>query len=147
MRPIQGAERLHQGERGQGGGKRALSQAGHKSKFISETTGFSLRSCERYSKKFRDNNFKDLQQPKKPLGKARKVSTRRVAILRREVEKNPSIPAKQLEEQKPLVLENVSLRTVQRILSRDLHYKWRCAWKKPIQTRCQIKKRVNLAKE
>ena len=43
-----------------------LAKAGHKPKFISETTGFSLRSCERYSKKFRDNNFQDLPQPKKP---------------------------------------------------------------------------------
>ena len=124
-----------------------LAKAGHKPKFISETTAFSLHSCERYSKKFCDNNFQDLPQPKKPLGKARKVSTRSLAILRREVEMNPRIPTKQLKEQKPVVLENVSLRTVQRILKRDLHYKWRCAWKKPIQTRCQIKNRVKFGKK
>ena len=68
-----------------------LAKAGHKPKFISETTGFSSHSCERNSKKFRDNNFQDLPQPKKPRGKAHKVSTRSVAILRREVEKNPRI--------------------------------------------------------
>ena len=106
-----------------------------------------MRSCERYSKKFHDNNFQDLPQPKKPLGKARKVSTRSLAIFRREVEMNPRIPAKQLKEQKPVVLENVSLRTVQRILKRDLHYKWRCAWKKPIQTCRQIKNRVKFGKK
>ena len=124
-----------------------LAKAGHKPKYISETTGISLRSCERWSKAFRDNNYQDLPLPKKPQGKARKVSPRGVSILRRDVERNPRISAKQLKEQNPYILENVSERTVQRILKRDLQYKYRCAWKKPIQTRRQIRNRIKFGKE
>ena len=107
-----------------------LAKAGHKPTYISETTGISLCSCERWSKAFHDNNFQDLPLPKKPPGKARKVSPRGVSILRREVEKNPRITAKQLKDQNPDILGNVSVSTVCRNLRRDLQYQWRCAWKK-----------------
>ena len=62
-----------------------LAKAGHKPTFISNTTGISLRSCERWSKKFRDNNYEDLPLPSKHQGKARLVSPRGVSILRRDV--------------------------------------------------------------
>ena len=124
-----------------------LAKAGHKPTYISNTTGISLRSCERWSKKFRDNNYEDLPLPSKHPGKARLVSPRGVSILGRDVEKNPRITAKQLKDQNPDILGNVSLNTVRRILRRDLNYKYRCAWKKPILTNRQIKNRVKFAKD
>ena len=44
------------------------------------------------------------------------------------------------------LLSHVSERTVQRVLQRDLHYKYRCAWKKPIVTRRQMMNRVKFSK-
>ena len=52
-----------------------------------------------------------------------------------------------LRKKHPLLLADVSVRTIQNTLRRDLLYKWRCAWKKPIVTRRQMTNRVKFAKE
>ena len=84
---------------------------------------------------------------KKKPGGIKKVNQRTLNVLRREVDKMPRISARELKEQNPQLLSHVGVRTIQRILKRDLHYQYRCAWKKPIVTRRQMSNRVAFAKK
>ena len=55
--------------------------------------------------------------------------------------------AQQLKKQNPILLSEASLRTVQRVLKRDLNFKCCVAKKKPILTKRQIKNRLTFAKD
>ena len=117
------------------GGIASLCKAGHPNRYISDLTGISLRTVQHWTKTFRDNDFKEIEPlHKKYLGKQPKVGKMTIALLKREVDKSPRITARQLKERNPQLLSHVSVRTVRRILQRDLLYKYRCAWKKPSHT-------------
>ena len=116
-----------------GGGKRltpmqiavitALSKAGHPNDYICNTTGVSARSVRRWVQRFKGSPDGDVQLQQKPLGRRRKLSLRDLRILRRAVEAEPSITARQLKERNPDILGTVSVRTIQRRLHDDLGYK------------------------
>ena len=125
----------------------ALSKAGKLNIPISEQTGIPLSTVQMWTKRFRDNGYRDITPlHKKSPGPAHKLGPRTLAVLKREVDKSPRISARQLKERNPQLLSHVSVRTVRRVLQRDLYYKYRCAWKKPIVTRRQMTNRVKFAK-
>ncbi|MPD06228.1 hypothetical protein E2C01_102025 [Portunus trituberculatus] len=50
------------------------------------------------------------------------MSKRTLKVLQRQVEAEPGITAKELKEKNPQLLQNVSVRTIQRRLKDDLCY-------------------------
>ncbi|CAL4106638.1 unnamed protein product [Meganyctiphanes norvegica] len=82
---------------------------------------------------------------KNHLGPAFIIGPHRLSDLRGKVDKSRTTIAKQFKERHPQLLINVSERTVRRILHRELLFKWRCAWKKPLVTR-PMTNRVKFAK-
>ena len=81
--------------------------------------------------------------PPRKVGTARKkITTARTdAVLKREVLLNPSITAATLKKKHPMLLQNVSIRTIQHRLQKDLKMPSRRAAKKPLLTAPMIKKR------
>ena len=78
------------------GGIAYLSKAGHTNKYISNTTGIPLRTVQHWSKRCRDNNYKDIEPlHKKRPGRVRKIGPRTLLVLKREVDKSPRITARQ----------------------------------------------------
>ena len=129
------------------GGIAYLCKEKYPNKRISEITGVPLRTVQHWTKRFRDTGFNDIEPLHlKSPGAKRKLSDATLKVLRREVDKSPRITARQLKENNPMLLSDVSLRTIQRVLERDLRYKYRCAWKKPIVTKRQMKNRVKFGK-
>ena len=77
------------------GGIAYLCKAGHNNKYISNLTGIPLRTVQHWTKKFRDNDFKDIVPlHKKRTGKPHKLSIRTLSVLKREVDKSPRITAR-----------------------------------------------------
>ncbi len=115
---------------------------------IADTTGIPLRTVQHWTKKFHDHGFADIDPLHiKSPGPKRKISEVTLRLLKREVDKSPRISARQLKERNQKLLEHVSERTIRRVLQRDLRYTYRCAWKKPIVTRRQMKNRTSFSKE
>ena len=79
-------------------------------------------------------------------GAKKKTSERTNAVLRREVMLSPSITAAALKKKHPLLLQNVSIRTIQHRLQKDLNLPSRRAAKKPLLTGAMMKKRLQFCK-
>lgn len=125
----------------------SLCVAGKSNKDISIQTGIALRSVQRWTKKCRDAGGDDPPLQVKRAGKQRKVSKRTLKVLQRQVEAEPRITAKELKEKNPKLLQQVSVRTVQRRLKDDLCYEHRAPRRKPILTEKQRQKRVQFCKK
>ena len=66
-----------------------ISKAGHPNKYISDITAITLRTVQYWTKRFRTNDFKDIDPLYKNYSrKAGKFWRRTLAVLKREVE-NP----------------------------------------------------------
>lgn len=86
--------------------------------------------------------------PRKPgSGAPRKTSTRTDKILKREVIADPCITAVSLKQKHPALLKNVSVRTIQHRLQKDLKMPARRAAKKPLLTKAMKKKRLDFCKK
>ena len=130
------------------GGIAYLCKENYSNRHISDVTGVPIRTVQHWTKRFRDNGFNDIEPLHRlPPGPKPKLGEMTLRVLKREVDKSPRISARQLKERNPDLLSHVSLRTIRRVLQRDLHYKYRCAWKKPIVTRRQMKNRVAFSKK
>ena len=125
----------------------ALCQAGHKNHEISTQTGINIRTVRSWTKKFRDSPNGEVQLQKKQPGRPRLTGPRTLNILRRQVDAEPSISARQLKERNSRLLSTVSIRTVQRRLHVDLEFRRRLAKRKPMITAKQKRDRLNVAKE
>lgn len=125
----------------------SLCKAGKSNKEIASITGVSLRSVQRWTKKFRDCGNTDPPLQKKSTGRPRKTTLRTLKVLRRQVDNKPCITAPELKEKNPLLLSHVSVRTVQRRLHDDLKFSRHTARKKPIVTLKQRKNRVAFSKK
>ena len=97
-----------------------LHVAGHSNKEISEQKQVKLRTVQILVKRYRESGGKDLPLPSSSPGRPRKTSPRTLKVLRRQVERNPGLTARQLKEQNPELLSDVAIRTVQDTLHRDL---------------------------
>ena len=124
----------------------ALCKAKHSNKQIHALTGISLRSVQRWTKFFREMpRGSDKEVQKKQSGRPRKVDRRFLNSLKRQVDREPHLTARQLKQRNES-LSGVSVRTVSRILRRDLGFKCRRAKKKPLLTKRQKVNRVKFSK-
>ena len=123
-----------------------LHKAGHTVNEISELKGLSKRTVRHLIKKFKDGGGVEIPKPKKAPGRRPKTSERTRNVLKRQIEVNPSLTAREIKEQNPLLLHDVSIRCVQETLKRDLGYRSFRARKKPLINERQKKKRVEFAK-
>ena len=80
-------------------------------------------------------------------GVKRKTTARTDKILVREVKQDPSITAAELKHKHPDLLKDVSVRTIQHRLQRDLGLPCRRAAKKPLLTERMRQKRLAFAKK
>lgn len=80
------------------------------------------------------------------LGVKRKTSKTTDRLLKNAVMKNPRITARQLKEMYPDLLKNVTERTIQHRLQKDLDLPCRTAARKPLLTDKMKKKRLEFAK-
>ena len=77
----------------------------------------------------------------------KKTRPRTLNILKRQVDNEPSITARQLKEMNPNLLSNVSIRTIQRRLHVDLEFRRQVAKRKPLITARQQRNRLRFARE
>lgn len=124
----------------------ALLNGGHSNQEISNITGVKLRTVQRWVKRYRDGGEVLTPTHRKRVGMTRKTSARTLNIIKRQTDCNPRVTAKELKEQNPALLGEVSLRTVQRRLHEDLHYRSCRPRLKPHLTEKQIKNRVLFCK-
>ena len=113
----------------------SLCKSGHSNEYICNETGISARTVRRWVRKFKLSTDGDVQLP----GRPRKLDQRALRIMRRQVEAEPSITARQLKQRNPGILGQVSVRTIQRHLHNDLGYVRRRARKKALVTARQAK--------
>jgi len=90
----------------------ALCKEGKSNTEISNTTGISLRSVQRWTTKFHDCGDTDPPLQKKQPGKPQKTSKRTLNVLRRQVDSQPRITAPELKERNPVLLADVSVKTI-----------------------------------
>ena len=95
----------------------------------------------------RDSECKKIVTPtrKEGSGRARKTSRTTDRLLRRVVLNKPSISARELKQKLPNILENVSIRTIQHRLQKDLKMPSRRAAKKPFLSAAMKVKRLKFA--
>ena len=126
----------------------ALCKAGHPNKYIADSTGISLRSVQRWTKKFRESLDDNVSLQKKSTGRPRKLKQHSLNLIKRIVDNEPSITARQLRERNPFLSDfPVSLRTIRRRLRTDLGFRRVTARRKPLLTKRQVKNRLAFAKE
>ncbi|XP_064082559.1 uncharacterized protein LOC135198676 isoform X3 [Macrobrachium nipponense] len=121
----------------------SLCRAGKSNKEIACLTSLSLRSVQRWTKKFRDGGAVDPPLQGKSTGRPRKITTGTLKVLRKQVDADPCLRAPQLKEKNPVLLGNVSVRTVQRRLSDNLKISRCFAGRKPMITLRQRANRVS----
>ena len=123
----------------------ALCKEGRLSPYIAKQTGLAERSIRRWTRKFKDlAEGSDLELQRKSPGRPRKTSARTLNILRRQVDLEPTITARQLRERNPKLLGDHSIVTIGRRLHVDLGFRRRIAKKKPLITFRQKKKKTQL---
>lgn len=125
----------------------SLRRVGKSNKQIATITGVTLRSVQRWTKNCREAGDADPPLQQKRPGGPRKTSQRSLKVLKRQVDLEPRISAKELKEKNPRLLHNVSVRTIQRRLHDDLRFQYRTPRRKPILTVKQKKNRVLFAKK
>jgi len=90
----------------------ALCKEGKSNTEISNTIGISLRSVQRWTTKFHDCGDTDPPLQKKQPGRPQKTSKRTLNVLRRQVDSQPRITAPELKERNPVLLADVSVKTI-----------------------------------
>ena len=80
-------------------------------------------------------------------GRNKKTTARTDALMRRDVMIDPSITAAALKKKHVQLLQNVSVRTIQHRLQKDLKMPCRRAAKKPLLTKAMMKNRVSFCKK
>ena len=125
----------------------ALFRSGEKNKTISVNLNIPLRTVQRVVK---ENHNIPVGTPvimKKSPGRPKKTSKTTERLLKNTVMKEPTITAKELKDQIQGPLQNVSVRTIQHRLQKDLKMPSRSAAMKPLITSKMKKKRLDFAKK
>lgn len=123
----------------------SLYKAGKSNKEISVISGIKLRTVQTWTKKIKDSGTTDPPTHKKRPGKARLTSLRALRIIKRELETNPRLSARQIKEQNHRILGETSTRTVRRMIH-NLGYRWCRPRKKPDLTLKNVQDRVRFCK-
>ncbi|KAG0717578.1 hypothetical protein GWK47_054126 [Chionoecetes opilio] len=114
---------------------------------IAKIVGVTRRCVQKWVKKFRDDGGVATPEHKNRPGRERKTSQRTLNVMKRQVDAQPQITARELKEKNSQLLECVSIRTVQRCLHDNLEFRRRRARKKPLTTLRHQVLRVGFAKK
>ena len=98
-----------------------LHKIGKTNREVGRVTGIPEKRVSALVRKWRREGCKGVPLHKHGGGPTKKVSDNTLSVIRWELNKNPSITAKQLKEQNPLLLRNVSICTVQRNIQKKLN--------------------------
>ena len=125
----------------------SLCKAGHSNQEISNLTGVSLRSVQRWTKVFRESPDGTIPLQKKQPGKPKKTDRRALNIIKRQLDNNPRLSARQIKESNPALFSHVSLATVKRLINKKLQFTCHVPRRKPLVTNRQKANRIMFAKE
>lgn len=123
-----------------------LHKGGFQTKDIVSTIGVCERSVRNWVKRFKDGGGVEMPEAKPHPGPPKKTSPRTLTVIKRQLEGEPKITARELKENNPRLLGDVSIRTVNRRVS-ELGYSGHRQVKKPILTDKQKDRRLNWAKK
>ncbi|XP_045134459.1 uncharacterized protein LOC123518022 [Portunus trituberculatus] len=101
---------------------------------IARIVGVTRRCVQKWIRKFRMEGGVATPEQKKRPGRGRKTSSCTINVVKRQVDAFPQITARELKEQNPQLLGQVSVRTVQHCLHDDLEFRRHRALKKPLTT-------------
>ena len=125
----------------------ALHKAGFGAKAIQKQTGVPLRTVERWLQRCRSAKDDEVPAHLSRPGRPRKVHKRTLTVLKHDLSVKPIRTARELKENNPALLSNVSLRTVSRYCKKDLDLPSRTAARKPLLTPRHITNRLSFAKK
>lgn len=125
----------------------SLHKAGFGAKRIVEETGVAKRTVERWLKRCREAADGGAPEHLPKCGRPRKCNTKTLHLIKRQLNVTPTSTARELKENNPALLSDVSVRSVQRYVLRDLGLVSRSPAVKPLLTPRHIKKRLTFAKE
>ncbi|KAG7155316.1 putative Helix-turn-helix domain-containing protein 1 [Homarus americanus] len=82
---------------------------GYKCKDIATRVGIGVQQVQKWIKKFRDGGGEDIPTPKPRSGRPRKIQNRTSKVIKRQLDKNPTLTARKLKENNPALLQDVFL--------------------------------------
>ncbi len=112
----------------------ALQKGGFAAKAIVEETGVSQRTVKRSLSRCQAAVGHRTPEHLLKSGRPRKCSKKTLSVLKRQITASPTRTARELKERNLRILKDVSVRTVQRCLLRDLNLHSRTAARKPLLT-------------
>ncbi|MPC49588.1 hypothetical protein E2C01_043396 [Portunus trituberculatus] len=122
----------------------SLHKAERPMREIDRIVGVTRRCVQKWIRKFHMEGSDNTRTEKEP-GRGRKTSSRTVNVVKRLVDGYPQITARELKEQNPQLLGQMSMRTVQRCLHDDRKFRRRRALSKSLTTPRQQELRVAFA--
>ncbi|KAG7156172.1 Transposable element Tc3 transposase-like 3, partial [Homarus americanus] len=120
---------------------------GYKCKDITTRVGIGVRQVQKWIKKFRDGGGEDIPTPKPRSGRPRKIQNRTSKVIKRQLDKNPTLTARKLKENNPALLQDVSVRCISDHLLKDLQYRSCCAKVLPLLSAKNVRDRIAFSKK
>lgn len=120
---------------------------GLQTKEIVKETNVNARSVRRLVAKFKASSSAEAPAPGKSTGRPTKINETTLRLLKRSVDVTPTLTARKLKEENPLLLSEVTVRSVSGALHKRLDYKKVAARRKPALNEQQIKSRKAFAKK
>ena len=118
-----------------------------KQKEVAKRLKVSLRSVKRLVAKSKQMSEDILPSRKPGSGRPKKVRDKAIKTIKKAISKDPRLTGKEIKDQHPKHLNNISLRTIRRVLLEELGLKSHVAAKKPYLTKIMKKKRLLFAKQ
>lgn len=125
-----------------------LHTVGKRNREIAEITGVNEKTVSRLLQKWRQAGSGDnVPEHKHGGGRPLKIPTKTLRLLKRQLDLNPSITAKELKEKNPKLLRDVAVRTIQHNIQKRLEYSKVKARVKPLVTAKQRRRRVQFTRD
>ncbi|KAG7154855.1 putative Transposable element Tc1 transposase-like 52, partial [Homarus americanus] len=124
-----------------------LYKEGYKCKDIATRVGIGVRQVQKWIKKFRDGGGEDIPTPKPRSGRPRKIQNRTSKVIKRQLDKNPTLTARKLKENNPALVQDVSVRCISDHLLKDLQYRSCCAKVLPLLSAKNVRDRIAFSKK
>lgn len=125
----------------------AWIQENVKQKEVAKRLKVSLSSVKRLVAKSKQLSENILPSRKPGSGRPKKVTDIAIKTIKKAISKDPRLTGKEIKDQHPKHLNNISLRTIRRVLLEELGLKSHVAAKKPYLTKIMKKKRLLFAKQ
>ncbi|XP_037795262.1 uncharacterized protein LOC119590658 [Penaeus monodon] len=100
-----------------------LANENKSNKEIAANLGLTLRTVQRWTKKYRASGSLDPPPKHKPTGPKRKISQRTLGIISRQIEAQPCISSREIKEKNPCLLAGVATRTLRDYLRHYFEYR------------------------